>query len=112
MNTATLGIVDLGRGPQLTDSRITVQDIVPYWKLRYSEEQILEEMPALRREQLQVLQEYIRTHHEEVMAVDRRIEARNKARQQASDLENIQRRQRLEIAKARLLGSRKENAGD
>jgi len=112
MNTATLGIVDLGRGPQLTDSRITVQDIVPYWKLRFSDEQILEEMPALRLEQLQVLLEYIRTHYEEVMAVDRRIEARNKAREQASDLENIQRQQRLEIARTRILGSRKEKAGD
>ncbi len=112
MNTVTLGIVDLGRGPQLSDSRITVQDIVPYWKHGCSDEQILEDMPALRLEQLQVLQEYIRTHHEEVMEVDRKIEARNKARQQASDLENIQRRQRLEIAKARILGNRKEKVGD
>lgn len=35
MNT-DVTIIDDGRGPQLSTSRITVQDVVPYLRLRYS----------------------------------------------------------------------------
>jgi hypothetical protein len=36
-------IVDRGRGPQLSTSRITVQDLLPYFRLGYPHKQIIRE---------------------------------------------------------------------
>lgn len=46
-------IVDRGRGPQLSTSRITVQDLVPYFQLKYSYAEILEIMPTLSVAEIQ-----------------------------------------------------------
>lgn len=41
-------IVDRGRGPQLSTSRITIQDLFPYFEMGYTPEQIIREaMPSL-----------------------------------------------------------------
>jgi uncharacterized protein (DUF433 family) len=69
-------IVDKGRGPQLSTSRITVQDVVPMLQRNCTPEEILEVMPVLSRDELQVIQQYVRDHYEEVMARDRRIRER------------------------------------
>jgi uncharacterized protein (DUF433 family) len=85
-------IVDRGRGPQLSTSRITVQDLVPYLQQRFSHEQIREIMPVLSVEEIQVVERYIQDHYEAVMEQDRRIRATNARRQTPPELEAVLRR--------------------
>jgi hypothetical protein len=48
-------IVDRGRGPQLSTSRITVQDLLPYFQLGYPHEQIIREaMPSLSVAEIEI----------------------------------------------------------
>ena len=58
MNTP-IQIVDRGRGPQLSTSRITVQDLVPYLQQKYTHEQIREIMPVLTVEEIQAVERYV-----------------------------------------------------
>ena len=88
----TIEIVDRGRGPQLSTSRITVQDLVPYLQRHYSHEQILEIMPLLTLEELQVVKRYVDDHYQEVMEQDRRIRERNANRRNPPGIEEILRR--------------------
>jgi len=69
-------IVDRGRGPQLSTSRITVQDVVPCLQRNCTPEEIMELIPVLTLEEIQVIQQYVRDHYEEVMEQDRRIRER------------------------------------
>jgi uncharacterized protein (DUF433 family) len=69
-------IVDHGRGPQLSTSRITVQDIVPMLQRNCTPEEIMELIPVLKFEELQVIQQYVRDHYDAVMEQDRRIRER------------------------------------
>lgn len=69
-------ITDRGRGPQLSTSRITVQDLVPYLQRHCTYEQILEAMPALTVEEIQAVEQFVAEHHREVMEQDRRIRQR------------------------------------
>jgi uncharacterized protein (DUF433 family) len=75
--TKTIEIIDRGRGPQLSTSRITVQDVVPYLQQTCTYAEIMEIMPALTVEEIQVVQQYVRDHYDEVMEQDRRIRERN-----------------------------------
>ncbi|HYV38557.1 MAG TPA: DUF433 domain-containing protein [Gemmataceae bacterium] len=68
-------IVDCGRGLQLSTSRITVQDLVPYFQRGYSHEEILRLMPALSRDELVVVDDYYRKHQAELDDEDCRIRA-------------------------------------
>ena len=70
-----IAIVDRGRGPQLSNSRITVQDILPYWRRGASNDEIRELMPSLNDEQIAILNEYIRDNEEEVLRAESRIKA-------------------------------------
>ena len=45
----SIEIIDIGRGPQLSTSRVTVQDLVPYLQQKYTHEQILQIMPILTK---------------------------------------------------------------
>src|SRR5450631_1304862 len=74
--TKTIEIIDHGRGPQLSTSRITVQDIVPMLQRNCTPEEIMEMIPVLTREEIQVIQQYVRDHQDEVMEQDRRIRER------------------------------------
>jgi uncharacterized protein (DUF433 family) len=85
-------IVDRGRGPQLSTSRITVQDLVPYLQRHCSYEQILEIMPVLTVEDIKVVERYIEDHYDEVMQQDRRIRERNAKRKNPPEIEEILRR--------------------
>jgi hypothetical protein len=87
-----LAIVDRGRGPQLSTSRITVQDLVPYFLRQCSYEQIREVMPILSLEEIQLVERYIRDHYDEVMEEDRRIRERNAGRTTPPELEEVLRR--------------------
>lgn len=73
---AKIQIIDRGRGPQLSTSRITVQDVVPMLKRNCTPEEIIELIPVLTREELLAIQDYVRDHYDEVMEQDRRIAER------------------------------------
>jgi uncharacterized protein (DUF433 family) len=90
-------IINRGRGPQLSTSRITVQDIVPYFQLDYSYDQIREIMPSLSVAEIQVVERYFNEHREEVLEVDRRIRARNATRKNPPEVEEILRRGREQL---------------
>jgi uncharacterized protein (DUF433 family) len=68
-------IIDRGRGPELAGTRITVFDIVPYWRAGDSATYIAT-LLRLGTAQVEALIEYIKDHEEEVMAINQRIEER------------------------------------
>ena len=75
MMTETIQIVDLGRGPQLSTSRITVQDLLPYYQQGDSNEAIRRWIPSLTHEEIALVKEYIRDHYEEILQAEREIKA-------------------------------------
>lgn len=87
-----ISIVDRGRGPQLSTSRITVQDLVPYFQRQYTREQILAIMPVLTLAEVQVVERYVQDHYEEVSAQDRRIREQGAKRQMPPENEEVLRR--------------------
>lgn len=91
---AEITIVDRGRGPQLSTSRITVQDLVPYFQLNYSYDQIREIMPTLSAAEIAVVERYVDDHREEVMEEDRRIREINATRRNPPWVEDVFRRTR------------------
>lgn len=68
-------IVDRGRGPQLSNSRIMVLDLIPYLKRGESYDEIRRCMPILTREDLALIEHYYREHQEEMDEKDRRATA-------------------------------------
>jgi uncharacterized protein (DUF433 family) len=93
---AQITIIDRGRGPQLSTSRITVQDLVPYLQLGCTHEQILEVMPTLSEAEIQAVERYVDEHQGEVLDQDRRIRERNAARKNPPHVEEILRLAREE----------------
>lgn len=75
MKTETLQIVDNGRGPQLSTTRITVQDILPYYRDGASNDEIRRWIPSLCDDEIAVLKDYIRDHFEEVIQAEKDIKA-------------------------------------
>jgi len=51
-------LVDRGRGLQLSTSRITVQDLVPYFQEGCSNEEIIRWIPTLTVEEIAVVERY------------------------------------------------------
>src|SRR5262249_32607392 len=96
-------IVDRGRGPQLSTSRVTVQDLVPYFQDGCSDEEIIRWIPSLTPEEICVIKRYIEEHREKVMEQDRRIRESNAARRNPPEVEKI-----LEECKAKLLGLKEQ----
>jgi hypothetical protein len=70
-----ISLVDHGRGLQLSTSRITVLDLVPYFQEGCSYAEILRWLPTLSAEEIAVVEKYYREHQEELDEKDRR--ARN-----------------------------------
>ena len=86
----TITIVDRGRGPQLSTSRITVQDLLPYMQLGYTHERIIREaMPSLSIAEIEAVERYVDEHREEVLDEDRRIRERNATRRNPPEVEEI-----------------------
>ena len=86
MKIATLQIVDQGRGPQISSCRITVQDLLPYYREGASNEEIRRWIPSLTDEEIALLKDYIRDHFEKVVQTEKDIKAyhdRMRARQPA-----------------------------
>ena len=74
MKTETIEIVDRGRGPQISTSRITVMDVF-YWIHRgYGWDEVHYSMPILTRAEFDLIMEYINQHREELAEADRRVE--------------------------------------
>jgi uncharacterized protein (DUF433 family) len=105
----TIETVDRGRGPQLSTSRITVQDLVPYLQQHCTYEQILEIMPVLTVEEIQTVEQYIQANYEAVMEQDRRIRERNAQRQNPPAIEEIRRRGAAKLATLRDEFAKRQN---
>jgi uncharacterized protein (DUF433 family) len=116
--TRTGSIIDNGRGPQLSTCRITVQDLLPYYREGASNDEIRRWIPALSDEEIKVLENYIQEHLPEVLQKETEIKARHeelKASQpkwtRASESLSIAERQaRLREALARRKGE--QNSAD
>ena len=78
--TKSIEIVDRGRGLQLSTTRITVQDLVPYFQEDCSYEEIVRWIPTLTHEEIAVVERYYREHKEELDAEDRLIRERTEER--------------------------------
>src|SRR5258707_14532823 len=70
-------IVDRGRGQQLSTSRVTVQDLVPYFQEGCSYEEIIRWIPTLTAEEIGVVHRYYLDHQQELDNEDRLIRARS-----------------------------------
>lgn len=108
-------IVDCGRGPQLSTSRITVQDLVPYLQQNYSHAQILEIMPTLSVPEIEAIERYVQENHDAVMEQDRRIRERAEARRKPPEVEEAERqetRARLEAFRQMIRQQKQEPNGD
>ncbi len=77
MKTETIEIVDRGRGPQLSTSRVTVQDLVPYFQEGCSYEEIRRWIPTLSDAEIAVVEQFYRQHQVELDAEDREIRQRS-----------------------------------
>src|ERR1700722_4498931 len=75
MKTETIQIVDHGRGPQLSTSRITVQDLLPYYRDAVSNEEIRRWIPSLTDDEIALLKDYIRVHYEDVLRTENEVKA-------------------------------------
>lgn len=68
-------LVDRGRGLQLSTSRITVLDLVPYFQQGSSHEEIIHWLPTLSGAEIAVAEAYYRQHKDEMDEKDRRARA-------------------------------------
>ena len=71
---AIVQIVDRGRGPQLSTSRITVLDVFYYLHRGHDFAFIHQAMPSLTRDEFDVIAPYVQEHHDELVEADRRAE--------------------------------------
>jgi uncharacterized protein (DUF433 family) len=78
MRTQTARIVDIGRGPQIEGSRLTVMDVFYYLHRGHDFEFIHRAMPTLTREQFDTVVGYVAEHHEALVEKDRYVEERIK----------------------------------
>ena len=60
--THPITIVDRGRGLQLSTSRITVQDLVPYFQDNCADDEIIRWIPVLTAEEIAVVRQYYLDH--------------------------------------------------
>ena len=68
-------LVDRGRGLQLSTSRITVHDLVPYFQQGCSHDEIIRWVPSLTDEEISIVECYYRQHKDELDAYENRVQA-------------------------------------
>ena len=68
-------LIDRGRGLQLSTSRITVHDLVPYFQNRCSYDEITRWLPSLTHEEIAIVERYYRQHKDELDEYERRDRA-------------------------------------
>jgi uncharacterized protein (DUF433 family) len=108
-----LALIDRGRGLQLSTSRITVQDLVPYFQRGCSQEEIRRWLPTLSHEEIAFVQKYYQDHKTELDEEDRQIRTyiAEQIRLQRMRLPEEPREVRLARMKERLLQRRQEKNG-
>jgi uncharacterized protein (DUF433 family) len=89
MTTNPIEIVDRGRGPQLSSSRVTVQDLVPYFQKGCSDEEIVRWIPTLTTDEIEVVKRYYRDHHQELDEEDRLIRMQSAERRNPDWVEKV-----------------------
>ena len=67
-------IVDRGRGPQLSNSRITVLDVFYYLHRGYDFDVVHRAMPSLTRDEFDLIFDYVKGHRDELVEKDRRAD--------------------------------------
>ena len=70
-------IIDRGRGPEIEGTRITIYDVVDYWKEGWGYDQIAG-LFRLPPDDIQAAIQYIEAHEDEVMADYRQILERHR----------------------------------
>ena len=73
MKTESIQFVDRGRGAQLSTSRVTVQDVVPYFQEGCIYEEIIRWIPSLTPQEIGVVERYYREHQQALDEEDRLI---------------------------------------
>jgi uncharacterized protein (DUF433 family) len=68
-------LVDRGRGLQLSTSRITVHDLVPYFQNGCSDDEIIRWIPSLTREEIRIVERFYRQHKDELDEYESRVQA-------------------------------------
>jgi uncharacterized protein (DUF433 family) len=68
-------LINCGRGLQLSTSRITVHDLVPYFQAGCSYDEIIRWIPSLTHEEIAVVERYYRQHQDELDEYERRVQA-------------------------------------
>jgi uncharacterized protein (DUF433 family) len=68
-------LIDRGRGLQLSTSRITVHDLVPYFQEGCSYDEIIRWMPSLSHDEIRVVERYYLEHKDELDEYERRVRA-------------------------------------
>jgi uncharacterized protein (DUF433 family) len=68
-------LVDRGRGLQLSTSRITIHDLVPYFQDGCSYDEIIRWLPSLTHEEIAIVERYYRQHRDELDEYERRVQA-------------------------------------
>src|SRR5271155_5698771 len=74
MQTTIVSIIDRGRGPQLSTTRITVLDVFYYLHRGHDFDAIKQVMPTLSRQEFDVVVEYVNAHRNELVEKDREAE--------------------------------------
>ena len=86
---AEITLVDCGRGLQLSTSRVTVQDLVPYFQEGCSPGEIIRWIPTLSREEIAVVERYYRDHQHELDEEDQHIREQSAHRKNPPWVEKI-----------------------
>ena len=68
-------LIDRGRGLQLSTSRITVHDLVPYFQEGCSHDEIIRWIPSLTHEEIRIVERYYWQHKDELDEYERRVRA-------------------------------------
>src|SRR5258708_3153450 len=106
-------IVDRGRGLQLSTSRITVQDLVPYFQEGCSYDEIMRWIPTLTHDEIAVVERFYQEHKETLDEADRRIRERNAQRQNPPSVEKIRAagKARMQALREQLLRNKPNGEG-
>jgi uncharacterized protein (DUF433 family) len=102
---------DRGRGLQST-SRITVQDLVPYFQDNCSDAEIIRWIPVLTAEEIGVVRQYYFDHRADLDEQDRRIRERSAQRQNPPEIEAVLQRGAEKMAALREEFARKREPSE
>jgi uncharacterized protein (DUF433 family) len=110
---ADIQIIDRGRGPQLSTSRITVQDLVPYFQEGCSHEEILRWIPSLTSEEIAAVQHYYLEHKEALDEEDRQIQEQHAQRKNPPEIERIREagRAKMQVLREQLQRAKTDGVG-